>query len=176
MKKPISITRLLLAPLALLGTGVLAQAPPDPAPCSAPEYRQFDFWVGDWTVYGPGGALEGTNAVTREFDGCVIQEHWVAAGPPPQRGSSFNTWSPGARRWHQTWVDSTGGLLLLDGELKDGAMTLSGDAPARNGGTVRNRIAWSKLSEGRVRQLWERSSDGGKAWAVVFDGTYVPKR
>ena len=25
-----------------------------PAPCSAPEHRQFDFWLGDWEVRGPG--------------------------------------------------------------------------------------------------------------------------
>ena len=131
------------------------------------------FWLGDWNVYNPAGALVGTNRVTREFDGCVLQEHWVAAGTSPQRGSSFNTWSPGARKWHQTWVDSTGGFLLLDGELKDGVMTLAGEMPARDGGVVQHRIAWSVLPGGRVRQFWERSRDQGRSWAVVFDGTYV---
>ena len=110
----------ILAVILLAGfTAHSSPAPPSPspAPCAAPEYRQFDFWLGDWNVYNPAGALVGTNRVTREFDGCVLQEHWVAAGTSPQRGSSFNTWSPGARKWHQTWVDSTGGFLLLDGEV-----------------------------------------------------------
>lgn len=57
-----------------------------PAPCSAPEYRQFDFWIGRWNVYGPDGRLAGTNDVTREFDGCVgrprrgagIRHGWTA--------------------------------------------------------------------------------------------------
>ena len=148
---------------------------PAPPPCATPEYHQFDFWIGVWKVYGPDGSLAGTNEVTRELDGCVLEEHWVAAGPPPQRGSSFNTWSPAARRWHQTWVDSTGGFLLLDGELKDGVMTLSGEMPARTGGALRHRIAWSVLRGGRVRQLWERSRDGGQTWTTVFDGTYIRK-
>lgn len=167
---------------ALLLAGALAPAQtsptpsPSPAACSAPEYRQFDFWLGDWDVHDPSGAVVGTNLVTREFEGCVLQEHWVAAGAPPQRGSSFNTWSPGAKKWHQTWVDSTGGFLLLDGELKDGVMTLGGEMTARDGSLVRHRIAWSPLPGGRVRQLWERSRDQGKRWTVVFDGTYVRKK
>ena len=172
--------RSLVLALAVLAVAVLAGgAPPTPSPpaCDGPEHRQFDFWLGDWNVYAPDGTLAGINDVTREMDGCVLQEHWIAVGPPPQRGSSFNTWSPAFRRWHQTWVDSTGGFLLLDGELKDGVMILSGDMPARSGGgTVRNRIAWSVLPGGRVRQLWERSRDGGASWAVVFDGTYVRKK
>jgi hypothetical protein len=168
---------LLVVGLAIPTGGLLAQTPtPRPAPCSAPEYRQFDFWVGNWNVYSPDGQLQGTNDVTREYEGCVVQEHWIATVPPAQRGSSFNTWSPGARHWHQTWVDSTGGFLLLDGEFKDGVMTLAGDTPDPKGGAARDRIAWSKLPGGKVRQLWERSKDGGKTWSLVFDGTYVPKK
>jgi len=95
--------------VALLARAVLAQSapppspPPAPPPCAAPEYRQFDFWIGDWNVYGPDGSLAGTNDVTRELDGCVLQEHWVAAGPPPQRGSSFNTWER-SRDGGVTWA------------------------------------------------------------------------
>jgi hypothetical protein len=169
----------ILAVLLVAARVAAAQSPapsPSPVPCRAPEYRQFDFWLGDWNVHDPSGAVVGTNRVTRELDGCVLQEHWVAAGSPPQTGSSFNTWSPGAKKWHQTWVDSTGGFLLLDGELKDGVMTLGGEMPGRDGGTVRHRIAWSPLPGGRVRQFWERSLDQGKTWTVVFDGTYVRKK
>jgi hypothetical protein len=164
----------LVASAFFLANGVPAQ--PTPPPCTAPEYRQFDFWIGDWNVYDPKGVLEGTNDVTREYDGCVVQEHWVATGPPPQRGSSFNTWSPASQRWHQTWVDSTGGLLVLEGGLRDGVMTLAGDTRDRGGVAVRNRIAWSILDDGRVRQFWERTRDGGKTWTVVFEGTYVKKK
>src|SRR5918996_1555494 len=77
----------ILAVILLAGfTADSSPAPPSPspAPCAAPEYRQFDFWLGDWNVYNPAGALVGTNRVTREFDGCVLQEHWVAAGTSPQ--------------------------------------------------------------------------------------------
>jgi hypothetical protein len=176
------ISGLLLA-LATVGLAVApvparSQAPPpspapSPQPCTAPEYRQFDFWLGAWNVYGPDGSLAGTNEITSEFDGCVLQEHWAASPPPPQRGSSFNTWSPANRKWHQTWVDSTGGFLLLDGEFRDGTMVLAGEMPARDGGRINHRITWSQLPGGRVRQFWESSRDDGKTWRVVFDGIYV---
>jgi len=163
--------------LAAYGTERNTAPPtPPPAACAAPEFRQFDFWLGDWNVHDATGALAGTNLVTRELDGCVVQEHWVAAGTPPQRGSSFNTWVPGTRKWHQTWVDSTGGFLLLDGEMKDGVMTLGGETTGRDGRIVRHRIAWSVRPAGGIRQLWEQSRDGGQTWRVAFDGTYVRKK
>lgn len=34
------------------------------ARCSTPEYRQFDFWVGDWVVHDAAGKLAGTNTIT----------------------------------------------------------------------------------------------------------------
>ena len=164
---------LLLVLAAVVPEDAQPAPPPPPKPCSAPEYRQFDFWLGDWNVYDPKGELAGTNRITREYEGCVLKESWAAAGPVAQQGSSYNTWSPATRRWHQTWVDSTGGFLLLDGELRDGAMQLAGEMPAPGGGTVRHRITWTPLAGGRVRQFWERSRDDGRTWTVAFDGTYV---
>ena len=38
-----------------------------------------------------------------------------------------------------------------------------------------NRITWTPLPAGQVRQLWETSSDG-KSWTVAFDGLYTRKR
>ena len=77
--------------------------------------------------------------------------------------------------WHQTWVDSTGTLLQLDGELLDGAMVLEGLAP-RSGDTgqiERQRITWSPSADvSEVRQLWEVSADDGATWRIAFDGRY----
>jgi hypothetical protein len=156
---------------------VRAQSPsPSPSPfvspCLAPEYRQFDFWVGDWDVLDPAGNVVGTNKVTREYDGCVVQEHWEARGPQKQIGSSFNTYNPGTRQWHQTWVDSTGGFLLLDGVFTDGRMVLSADMVNKRG-RLKHRIAWTPQGDGRVRQFWETSADDGKTWKPAFDGVYV---
>ena len=165
------------APTALAqSTSPSASPSPSPAPCAASEYRQFDFWVGDWEVRDPSGQVVGTNRITREYEGCVLQEHWEARGPVAQTGSSFNTYSVPGRHWHQTWVDSTGGFLLLDGGLENGSMLLRGEMPARKGtGTVHHRIRFTPRADGTVRQFWEVSRDGGKTWTANFDGIYVRK-
>lgn len=145
-----------------------AASPPQPG-CAAPEHRQFDFWVGDWSVIGPDGKPVGKNTIVRALGGCVLQEHWVGVGG--MTGSSFTLYDRGANRWHQTWVDSRGELLLLDGGLERGAMVLHGERPARHGGRILHRITWEPLGA-RVRQVWRQSSDGGATWQVVFDGMY----
>jgi hypothetical protein len=149
----------LLAPIA-------AQAQGPGRRCDAPEYRQFDFWLGDWEVRDGQGKLQGHNRITREYDGCVVQEHWTATG---QTGSSFNIYDARSKKWHQTWVDSGGTLLLLDGGLDGNAMLLTSP-----GGT--QRIRFTPLPDGRVRQLWETTDDGGKSWKVKFDGYYAKKK
>ncbi len=142
-------------------------------PCAAPEYRQFDFWLGDWTVFDPEGKQVGSNRIESILGGCALAEHW--SGAKTSRGTSLNFYDAARQRWHQTWIDNQGVPLVLEGGFADGKMALEGDAsPWREPGKItRNRIKWSKLEGGRVRQLWEASEDGGKTWKIVFDGTYV---
>jgi hypothetical protein len=171
-------TRLVLASLLLAPEGAAAQtASPAPRPsaplCASPEHRQFDFWVGDWNVKNPQGAQAGSNLITREYGGCVIQEHWAGRGG--FTGSSFNMYDPATKRWHQTWVDSSGTLLLLDGEFKDGKMQLAGETTAAGGGKTLHRVSFEPRPDKTIRQLWDSSSDGGKTWSVVFDGVYERK-
>ncbi|MFY9552801.1 MAG: hypothetical protein WAU32_16760 [Thermoanaerobaculia bacterium] len=151
-----------------------AKATPAPKPCSSPEHRQFDFWLGEWHVTTPDGKTAGTNRITPILGGCALREEWAGAGGV--NGTSLNMWDSAAKRWRQTWVDGRGNVLLLTGEYRNTKMTLEGEGPGENGGLVRNRITWSRLPEGSVRQLWETSRDGGKTWAGEFDGTYTPKK
>ncbi|HZZ66185.1 MAG TPA: hypothetical protein VFE17_11835 [Candidatus Baltobacteraceae bacterium] len=151
----------------LTGTAAAAGFSPN---CSAPERRQFDFWVGDWTVRDAKGKLAGTNLVTREFGGCALQEHWK--GVSADRGSSFNSYLPGARLWQQTWVDNQGLTLHLTGGLVDGSMVLRGTRILAHGGTALDRIIWTPLRGGRVRQHWQESTDNGKNYTEIFDGYY----
>src|SRR5690349_14625624 len=56
-----TVTRILLAPLAFAcGATAHANTPAADTGCAAPESRQFDFWIGDWDVFGPAGKLVGT--------------------------------------------------------------------------------------------------------------------
>jgi hypothetical protein len=41
------------------------------------------------------------------------------------------------------------------------------------GRTTTLRGTWSKLDDGRVRQHFEESADGGTTWTTWFDGYYT---
>ena len=97
---------------------------------------------------------------------------WTGAGG--FTGSSLNAYDAERRKWHQTWVDNSGGVLLLDGEFRDGRITLAGrSAPDAQGIAALQRITWTPLADGRVRQLWESSKDAGATWTTAFDGYYT---
>ena len=145
-------------------------AAPAPAPCSAPEHRQFDFWLGEWRVQTPNGALAGINRITREYDGCVIHERYSTG--KGYSGESLNVYDAARKIWHQTWVDSSGLLLTLEGSWNGKSMILEGLAPATDGALVKQRITWTPNADGSVRQLWGTADEKG-AWTVAFDGRYT---
>ncbi len=139
--------------------------------------NDFDFWIGDWDVLGPAGKLAGRNTITAMFEGQsggMLHEHWHGNGGV--EGRSINGYDASRGCWHQTWMDSTGGVLLLEGGLRDGAMVLEGWATGDDddlGRVDRQRITWTRDDEGaEVRQVWETSPDDGKTWTVAFDGRY----
>lgn len=153
---------LLMLWLALLQGGL-------PPACQTPEFAQFDFWLGEWDVVAATGARAGSNTITRVHGGCVVLERWTGTGGVT--GSSFNIYTPATGKWHQIWVDSSGTLLQLEGELAGGSMVLQG-AGLTPKGPMQNRITWTPRADGSVRQFWEISSDGGKTWQASFDGVY----
>jgi hypothetical protein len=162
--------------MLMLGLAVPA-APQTPAAqakaCAAPEYRQFDFWLGEWEVRGPKGAVVGTNRIESIENGCALQENWTGAGNVS--GRSLNAYSNADRRWHQAWIGSGGQFLHLVGGLRGSEMVLEGTSmDARSRPTI-ERITWTPQADGRVRQFWQQSTDGGKTWSISFDGMYVRK-
>lgn len=149
----------------------------DPDPCASPEHRQFDFWLGDWNVHHLDGRPAGRNRIVSLYGGCVLHETWE--GTSGHRGTSFNIYDAARGVWHQTWVDSSGSLLVLEGGQQADAMVLEGRAasPTEHTLTVRHRISWTVIDgdPDRVRQHWEISGDGC-TWETLFDGRYARRR
>ncbi len=139
-----------------------------------PEYRQFDFWVGEWDVMNPRGQLAGTSSVQLILGNCVVFENWT--GTRGSNGKSFNIYNAAKGKWQQNWVDSSGSVLELTGEFKDNAMRLTGESLRPGGAKTLERLTFTKINADRIRQLWEQSADDGKTWTVAFDGTYIRKK
>ena len=136
-------------------------------PCIAPEFRNFDFWLGDWDVTSPaspGGVSR--NRISSINDGCTVLEQYTT--PSGYVGTSLNFYDATRKVWHQTWIDNQGGGIFLEGNLVGDSMILSSTDSKENV----QRITWTPLADGRVRQHWESTTDSGKTWATQFDGYY----
>jgi len=145
-----------------------AGPPRAPASCAAPEYRQFDFFAGDWDTYDVAAPskLVARNKVTLILEGCVVHE--VYRQTDGLVGESFSLYDSSRGGWHQSWVTNRGSLLLLDGGLDGDRMALTATEKSSDGTTSLLRGVWRR--EGTtVRETATRSTDGGKSWTPVFD-------
>lgn len=115
------------------------------------------------------GNLVGTNEITRASEGCAIREQWMSASG--KAGMSINYYDPAGKKWHQDWVGGDGTILHLRGGLKEKAIVLTGESKGTKG-TVINRITWTPMPDGKVKQHWETSANTGKSWQNSFVGIY----
>src|SRR5436190_2595958 len=142
-------------------------------PCKAkPEFRQFDFWIGEWLPKNTQGVTVGTSSIQLILGSCVIFENW---NTPITSGKSFSNFDATDGKWHQTWVDDKGTLAFYVGGIVDGKIVLDNERMV-NGKKTIGRMTFSKLSNGDVRQHGENSTDEGKTWTTTFDFTYVRKQ
>jgi hypothetical protein len=147
--------------------GPSQQAPP----CAAPEYRQFDFWAGDWDAFEAQSRVPVARLiVTRILDGCALLEDYQDANG--HKGQSFSIYDSFRKVWHQTWVTNRGELLVIEGRFESGELTLSGPDPSK-GPQGRVRGVWKPV-EGGVREIGVTSTDGGKTWNPWFDLSFRP--
>jgi hypothetical protein len=162
------LARIVVALLLASASSIAAAA----GACDAAEHRQFDFWLGEWNVHTPDGKLAGVNGIAREYGGCVLHERY--ATPRGYSGESLNMYDAARKVWHQTWVDTAGTLLLLEGTLHGTSMVLEGQTIGADGQVTKHRITWTPNADGSVRQHWE-STDAKGQWRTAFDGKYTRK-
>ncbi len=151
-------------------TAALTRIRLNATPCEAfDQFKQLDFWLGDWAVYSPDNRLVGINKVEKLLSGCLIIEHWTGADGIV--GKSMNFYDRSQRQWRQVWVGAEGNPVFVAGGIQpDESMRLSGTG-RNTKGDFQRRMTLAKLETGGVRQLWEQSRDGA-AWSTIFDGTY----
>lgn len=165
-----------MRPLPLLAAALVAtHAGPAsstrPPACTAPEYRQFDFFAGDWDTYDVGGpdTAVARNRVTPMVGGCALRE--VYEQKDGLHGESFSTWDAARGVWHQSWVTNRGQLLLMDGRFENGRMSFT----TMPGAPQTIRAVWWK-DGATVREKAETTQDGGTSWETLFDIVFRPHR
>ena len=134
-------------------------------------HRQFDFWVGEWSVQNrflqPNGSwLEAdvTRArITPVCDGQAILEEW--AGPyrgTYMNGFSLRAWDPDEQHWNLllNWTtDGNSSFGTLTGTFRHGRGEFF-SGPSSN----RTRYSFSDALANTVRWDSAMSTDGGQSW------------
>lgn len=172
----------LRAALAAVGIAFLARAEAAPSAatlasphCSAQEYRQLDFWIGDWDTFEtePGGGPPVARARVEPIaQGCAIHELYEQVDGLV--GDSILSHDPVRKQWQQTWVTNRGSIMVLWGNFQDGALILEGETHLRDGKSVIQRITWKARDSG-VRESAVVSKDGGKTWTAAFDVLFLKR-
>jgi hypothetical protein len=159
--------------------GVYTRRPRTPA-CTN---RDFDFWVGAWDVVvrappAPGkewAEAKGVNRIESTYGGCVIEEHFTAAGPgAPWAGHSVSLFQAG--KWRQTWVDDSGSYLAFTGGWDGKQLELRGEPQEKAGVRTVMRMVYSDIAPDRLHWSWERSVDDGRSWTPAMTVDYKRRR
>ena len=130
------------------------------SPCSLPEARQFDFWIGDWALTWEGG--------------CAIQENFDGTPSLSLKGMSLSLYNAAIGKWQQTWVDNDGSYLALTGAFENGIMALYMER-AFEGKPALMRMIFYNIARNDLDWNWERSTDGGATWQLLWKIHYQRK-
>lgn len=137
---------------------------------------QFDFWLGEWELtWGENG--RGRNTITKILDDKVIQEQFTSlpqGDSPVLVGMSVSVYNEQSQQWQQTWVDNQGSYLDFVGGMVGEQMILSRQAVI-NDEPVVQRMVWKDIEPDSFNWNWERSSDDGQTWQVVWAIEYRRK-
>lgn len=142
-----------------------------PAPCAAPIYGEFDFWVGTWDVTDLNGNLQGRNVISREESGCMVLERWTSA--TGGTGQSYNYVDPVSGLWRQVWLSAAANIDYAGGKTSAGGMRLEGEITYRNGSVFPFRGEWVPGSDGTVLQTFQQYNPETQNWDQWFTGIYT---
>jgi hypothetical protein len=133
--------------------------------------HQFDFWLGDWNLTW-GDDQHGVNHIRSILDGQVIQENFESESGDKLIGLSVSVYNPIDQKWRQTWVDNQGSYLDFVGEMQGDKMILQRHAIVENQPVIQ-RMVWYDIETDRFEWNWERSSNEGQTWKVLWQIHYT---
>ena len=142
------------------GSYVVAMQPSATA-CTAAEFRQFDFRVGNFAWVGP-GTLRGEAENVPEASGCSIREVLRMTNGGTVRAVAF--YEPGAAKWFYTSIEGAA-LTRLSGGIESGRMVMYNESRSR-------RVVFEVTGIDAHKQIGEATTDG-TAWTRLGEGTYT---
>jgi len=162
--------RIILAGAMLMAANIatlpaLAQDETPPPPCSSEEYRQLDFWVGNWNAAwtdAEGNEQTGSNVITRELGDCMIEESFDGNPGVPFVGRSISMYEQRRGYWKQVWMDSAGGFLDFSGGPDEGGFHFTLERPTEE--VPYMRMIFRNIADDNFDWRWQSSSDEGETW------------
>ncbi|MGL5838204.1 MAG: hypothetical protein ACRCY3_06850 [Sphingorhabdus sp.] len=152
------IRALIVAALAIAPQSAFA------SPCDAENSQALDYRIGIFDGVTAKGETAGTSRVERVAGRCALIEYWQGA----QGGDGVGLFTFESGRWQFSYVNDDGQTLRLTGtEGSDGIVFSGQNSFYAFSGT--HRMQWLRLSEGRVRQLWEIQRKPGGEWQKVVE-------
>ena len=177
MHKPMTMFRRNVSKSAFFGVVGLTLAincfgRTDAAPCAAnSENRQLDYWLGNWKIGAAGSGGNAHSTVSLSLDKCLVVENWD--GGRGHAGQNIFGYSADDKSWYGMFADNEGRVhVFTSGKVSSGSAEFEGTSRGPNGETVLNRVKVTRLSPTKVEQTWEKSSDKGTTWNLVFRGEY----
>lgn len=155
---------------------IVKKASTPPTPClTDPNFRKFDFWVGEWDVTLPNATVVVGHSVIQVIStGCALLENWTATNGSD--GKSINTYNRAVGQWQQYWIGSGGEFTDYRESHWDGPTLVYLTRPTSPQGAPLQRLSFTPIDPNTVRQFGEASSDGGTTWKLTFDLHYHRKK
>lgn len=158
---------LLVAVALQASTTTPPPAVPAAPPCTAAEYRQLDFWVGDWIAEWERAGVKGTgrNRITKdEYGQCVITERF-SNEDGSFRGFSISTYFAPARQWRQTWMDNQAGYFdLFGGPKQDPDSHFALEQYRRGEASPWLRMIWQDVKPDSFTWRWQSKPSADAPW------------
>jgi hypothetical protein len=143
-------------------------------PQGHPEFRQLDFWTGNWEVFNKDKKLSEVT-IEKILNDCGLAETWTAAGTGND-GRGLSSYDALTKKWEYFWVAANGYMSHWTGALLGNEMRFVREQPNPKGGTRLRHWSLFSLPDGKVRELSLGSTDGGKTWTTEYDFTWIRKK
>lgn len=138
---------------------------------SNPQNRELDYWIGNWNIGAPGSSGNAHSTVSLSLDKCLVVENWD--GGRGHSGENVFGYSADDKSWYGLFADNEGRVhVFTSGKVSSGSAQFEGASRGENGETVLNRVKIVRVNPDAVEQTWQKSSDNGATWEIVFRGEY----